>query len=508
LSETEHAVGPPLVEMERICKAFPGIQANDAVDLEVRKGEVHALLGQNGAGKTTLMNILSGLYRPDSGEIRIDGQPCSFRSPRDAIEAGIGMVHQHFKLVDVLSTAEHVALGLSDPRLRLDLRTVERKVIELGERHHLKVDPRLPVWQLSVGEQQRAEILKLLYRGVRILVMDEPTAVLTPQEAQALCRTLREIVGAGHAVVFISHKLQEVMDVADRITVLRAGRNVTTIYKTAADGRTLASLMMGRETRLEHSRTPSTPGEALLRVQDLDVEGDRGIMALRGFSLEVRKGEIVGLAGVSGNGQTELAEAIAGMRHIRSGSIWVGDEDVTNQPPEKIIDLGVSLIPEDRRRMGLVPSLSLFENAILKAYRRPPISKGPFLNAREIRNMGARLMERFSIQAARPDAPVARLSGGNLQRLLLAREFSSNPRAVVAAHPTRGLDIVATGDVRRLLLEQRDSGSAVLLISEDLEEILALSDRLAVIYEGRVMGIFDTGEASREDIGVLMAGKG
>jgi ABC-type uncharacterized transport system ATPase subunit len=508
LSGAEHAGGPPLVEMRKICKVFPGIQANDGVDLEVRKGEVHALLGQNGAGKTTLMNILSGLYRPDSGEIWIDGHPCSFRSPRDAIDAGIGMVHQHFKLVDVLSTAEHIALGLSDPPLRLDLRNVERNVVELGERHHLKVNPRLPVWQLSVGEQQRAEILKLLYRGVRILIMDEPTAVLAPQEARALCRTLREIVATGHAVVFISHKLQEVMDVADRITVLRSGKNVTTIDKTAADRRTLASLMVGRETRSEHPKIPSSPGEPLLRMQDLNVEGDRGILALCGFSLEVRKGEIVGLAGVSGNGQTELAAAIAGMRHIRSGSIWVGDEDVTNQPPEKLIELGVSLIPEDRRRMGLVPSLNLFDNAILKAYRRPPISRGPFLNAKEIRNMGSQLMKRFSIQAARPDAPVARLSGGNLQRLLLAREFSANPRAVVAAHPTRGLDFEATGDVRRLLLEQRDSGSAVLLISEDLEEIFALSDRVAVIYEGRVMGVFAAGQASREDIGALMAGEG
>lgn len=498
--------GDILVEMRGISKRFPGVLANDRVSLSVRAGEVHALLGENGAGKTTLMSILSGLYRPDGGEILVEGRPVVFRSPRDAIRAGIGMVHQHFRLVEPFTVAENVTLGLDRPRFALRLAAVEQEVARLGDRHGLKVDPRAQIWQLSVGEQQRVEILKMLYRGARVLIMDEPTAVLTPQEARDLFTVLRQMAAAGRAVVFISHKLQEVMEVADRITVLRAGRNVATLEKAATSARELARLMVGREVSVSYQRTQQAGQEVLLCLEGVEAMGDRGFLALRGLSLRVHAGEIVGVAGVSGNGQRELAEVISGLRPTLRGSIRVGDTEVTGCHPARLIACGLSLVPEDRLGTGLVPTLTVCDNAILKCYRHPPVSRGPFLRRGEIRRRTRVLVEEFAVKVPGLDAPVRKLSGGNLQRLLLAREISARPRVMVAVHPTRGLDVGATAGVHRLLLEQRDEGAAILLISEDLDEILALSDRVVVLYEGRIVGEMPAAQASREEIGLMMAG--
>lgn len=496
----------PLVEMRGISKRFPGVQANDGVNLSVHAGEVHALLGENGAGKTTLMSILSGLYQPDGGEILVAGKAVSLRSPREAIAAGIGMVHQHFRLVEVFTVAENVTLGLTRPRFRLNMQVLEAEVSQLGARYGLQVDPGARIWQLSVGEQQRVEILKMLYRGARVLILDEPTAVLTPQEARDLFVTLRQMAAAGRAVIFITHKLQEVMEVADRITVLRAGRNVATLRKEDTDPRQLARLMVGEEVSLAYERVARPPGECLLELEGIHAMGDRGMLALRGLSLHVHEGEIVGLAGVSGNGQRELAEVVSGLRRVEKGMVKVAGRDVTNCHPAQIISSGVSLVPEDRLGTGLVPSLGVCENIILKSYRCPPISRGPLLQWREIRKRATELVRLFSVKVPRLDTTVRKLSGGNLQRLLLAREISSRPRVMVAVHPTRGLDVGATAGVHRLLLEQRNEGAAILLISEDLDEILALADRVAVIYEGRIVGEMPVGEARVEDIGLMMAG--
>lgn len=498
--------GETLVEMRGITKRFPGVLANDNVNLDLRAGEVHALLGENGAGKTTLMCILSGLYQPDAGVVLVEGRPVLFRSPRDAIRAGIGMVHQHFRLVEPFTVAENVILGLDRPRFTLDLPRVEAEVAALGERHGLKVDPRARIWQLSVGEQQRVEILKMLYRGARVLILDEPTAVLTPREARELFAVLRQMAASGRVIVFISHKLQEVMEVADRITVLRAGRNVATLASGATSPQELARLMVGREVSPCYDRVRRPPGEVLLSVEEVTALGDRGLPALRGLSLEVRAGEILGIAGVSGNGQRELAEVICGLRRPVRGTVRVAGVDVTGCAPARIIDCGLSLIPEDRLGTGLVPSLNVCDNVILKAYRRPPLSRGAFLQPREIRRYARDLVEQFAIKVPGLDVAVRKLSGGNLQRLLLAREISGKPRVLVAVHPTRGLDVGATEAIHRLLLEQRDRGAAILLISEDLDEIMALSDRVAVMYEGQIVGEVPGGEASLEEVGLMMAG--
>ncbi|MEW6398466.1 MAG: ABC transporter ATP-binding protein [Bacillota bacterium] len=498
--------GEILVETRGISKRFPGVLANDGVNLSLRAGEVHALLGENGAGKTTLMSILSGLYQPDSGVVLVDGRPAVFRSPRDAIRAGIGMVHQHFRLVEPFTVAENITLGLARPRFTLDPGRVEAEVAALGERHGLKVDPRARIWQLSVGEQQRVEILKMLYRGARVLILDEPTAVLTPQEARELFAVLRQMAASGHAIAFISHKLQEVMEVADRISVLRSGRNVATLARTATTPQELARLMVGREVSLSYDRVDRRPGEVLLALEGVEAMSDRGLPALRGLSVQVRAGEILGIAGVSGNGQRELAEVISGLRALVRGTVQVGGTNVTGCHPARVMECGLSLVPEDRLGTGLVPSLPVCDNVILKAYRQPPISRGVFLQAGEIRRYARDLVERFAVRVPGLDAPVRKLSGGNLQRLLLAREISAQPRVLVAVHPTRGLDVGATAGVHRLLLQQRDGGAAILLISEDLDEIMALSDRVAVMYEGQIVGEVPGREARLEEIGLMMAG--
>ncbi len=503
---------PPAVEMRGIVKRFPGVIANDQVDLEVRAGEIHALLGENGAGKSTLMNVLCGLYRQDAGEIflAVGGnghlRRVDINSPRDAIDLCIGMVHQHFMLVPNQTVAENVILGLEQPRFALNMRQVEREILELSRQYRLQVDPTACIWQLSVGEQQRVEILKLLYRGADVLILDEPTAVLTPQESEELGHTLRRMAGEGKAVIFISHKLDEVTTFADRVTVLRDGKNVATVRTADTSKAELARLMVGREVFFHLDKDETEPGQAVLTLRDVEALSDKGLPCLRGVSLEVRSGEIVGIAGVAGNGQRELAEVITGLRKATGGCVSISECDTTNCSPREVIRQQVSHVPEDRLGMGLVPNLAVSDNIILKGYREPPLARGPFLDRLSIRNFVARLIEAFNIATPTQETAVRLLSGGNLQRTILAREISIVPRLMVAVHPTRGLDIGATESVRNLLLEQRENGAAILLISEDLDELLAISDRIAVMYEGEMMGIVPAEGADIEEVGLMMAG--
>ncbi len=496
----------PLVRMRGITKRFPGVLANDHVDLEVQAGQVHALLGENGAGKTTLMNVLSGLYRADEGEIYIGGQRADLQSPRDAIDLGIGMVHQHFMLVEPQTVAENVTLGLQTPRFFLNMARIENKIAEFSRQYGLHVDPRARIWQLSVGEQQRVEILKMLYRGVDILIMDEPTAVLAPQEVEDLFITLRRMADEGKAVVFISHKLDEVMAISDQITVLRGGKVAATVNTDQTTKQELARMMVGREVLFHIEKTQIEPGEVALEVRNLQALNDKGLLALKDVSFTIRQGEILGIAGVAGNGQRELAEVVTGLRKTTEGRVFIAGCDLTNCSPRRVIREQVSHVPEDRLGMGLVPNLAVSDNIVLKSYRDPPLARGPFLDRPSIARFAARLIEAFSIATPSQETPVKLLSGGNLQRTILAREISVGPRLMVAVHPTRGLDIGATESVRNLLLKQREEGAAILLISEDLDELLTISDRTAVMYEGRIMGVVDAEGADIEEIGLMMAG--
>ncbi len=507
------ATVPHAIEMIGVTKRFGPVVANDGVDFAARPGEVHALVGENGAGKSTLMSILAGLYRPDAGVLSIHGEPVEFRSPRDAIDCGIGMVYQHFMLVDSFTVAENAILGARDAGIVLDTASAERDLARLGERYGLKVDPRVRVWQLSVGEQQRVEIVRLLYRGAKILVFDEPTAVLTPQESADLIRTLRAMAAEGFCVVFISHKLDEVLAVADRVTVLRRGRAVATVEARTTDRRALARLMVGRDllpgTSRSDSMVPHTGKdirETILEIRDLRANGDKGLPALSGVDLDVHAGEILGVAGVAGNGQRELAETITGLRPVTGGRVRVNSTDMTNRPPRDIARAGVAHVPEDRLGTGLVPGADLTDNAIMRRYRRAPLARGPFLVRRAAAVFTDRLLAEHDVIAPGRTAPVRNLSGGNQQKLLLARELAGEPRLLVAVHPTRGVDVGAAETIHRLLREQQSRGAATLLISEDLDELLAVADRIAVLYEGRIMGIVDARAADPDHLGLLMAG--
>ncbi len=495
------------LEMRGIVKTFPGVLANDHVNIEVRAGEVLALLGENGAGKSTLMKVLYGLYRPDAGEILINGQPVNIASPSDAIALGIGMVHQHFMLVPTLKVVENVVLGLPSTRgLFLDLDVAAARITELSQKYGLRVDPWTYVWQLSVGEQQRVEILKVLYRGADLLILDEPTAVLTPQEVDELFPTLQDMTRMGHSIIFITHKMREVMAISHRVTVLRNGKSVATVSTHDHTPRELAQMMVGRELLEQYDKTEREPGEVALRVENLEALDEKGLPALRGVSFEVRRGEILGVAGVSGNGQRQLADAIAGLHHVTGGRIVIAGQDVTNRLPAQIIKAGLGYIPEDRLHTGSIPAFSITENVILKDNDRPPLAKGPFLDFAEIERYSRRLVEEFDVKTPDLETPVRTLSGGNIQKLILAREISREPVVLVAAQPTRGLDIGATEYVHQRLLEQRDAGKAILLISEELDEIFKVADRVAVIYEGRIMDILPIAEATPEKLGLLMAG--
>jgi len=499
--------GSLAVELHDVDKAFYGVKANDKVNFELARGEVHALLGENGAGKSTLCSILAGLYRPDAGEMRFEGELVHFKSPKDAFAAGVGMVYQHFRLVPNLTVAENLALGHHDLGVRVDQKELSRVATQLGEKYGLPVDPGARIWQLSVGEQQRVEILKLLYRDAKILILDEPTAVLTPQEGQSLFKTMRQLAGEGRSVIFVSHKLDEVKQVSDRVTVLRDGKTVGGVATVDAEPKDLARMMVGRDLVLPTRDASGEVGEAVLRVSGLEVDSDRGLTAVNSVSLSVSAGEVVGIAGVSGNGQREFAQGLAGLRPAVKGTVELDGEDVTNDTVLKRINNGIAYVPQSRLGMGLSPGLTTEENLALKAFRRPPYSKGRQLVASAFRDEGARQIEQYDIRGVRPGLPIRLLSGGNLQKALLAREVELDPKVLILRSPTRGLDVGATEAVRNLVLAQRDTGVAVLLISEDLDELMALSDRLLVMYEGEIVGEMVTEEASAERLGLLMAGQ-
>lgn len=494
-------------ELINITKRFPGVLANDRVSFDVRAGEIHALLGENGAGKSTLMKILYGLYQPNSGEIRLNGRPVRFHSPADALAQGIGMIHQHFMLVPTLTVVENVALGMKSSRgPMLDLARVRRRLIELSEAYGLKVDPDAYVWQLSVGEQQRVEIVKALYRGGALIILDEPTAVLTPQEANELFTTLRQMREQGHALIFISHKLYEVQALCDRITVMRDGHVVDTIPNDGVEQRTLARMMVGRDVQFQSDRASVEVGEVRLSIRDLRALNDQGLPALRGVSLDVRAGEVLGIAGVSGNGQRELAEVIAGLRSATGGSVLLEETPILRLPVTERLKAGLSFVPEERNRHGSIGDFSVAENLILQNHADAQFVQGPFFDFNAIARYATNLIGQFNIKTPGHETRAKNLSGGNLQKLILARELSRSPRVLVAAQPTRGVDIGATEYIRSVLLQQRSEQVAILLISEDLDEIMALSDRIAVLYEGQIVGIVNCQDADVEHLGLMMAG--
>jgi len=494
-----------MIQMQNITKRFPGVTANEDVHLEIQAGEIHALLGENGAGKSTLMNILTGLYKADEGQIFIKDTPVHFKSPKDAIASGIGMVHQHFRLVGSLSVAENVILGLKEQSFWLNKAKIYQSIKEISAKYGLAVDPRAKVWQLSVGEQQRVEIVKILYRGSDILILDEPTAVLTPQESQDLFSTLRRMADTGKAVIVITHKMQEVMEMADRVTVLRGGKSIATLEKGRTNKGELAQLMVGHEipddrrARVAHGENP------IVKLEKVGTLNDKGLPGLSDITLQINAGEIVGVAGVAGNGQRELVEVATGLRGITQGKILIDGRDFTGLPPKKFVEAGISHVPEDRLGMGLVPNLNAVDNVMLKKYRNHQQS-GWFLRYLPVRQEAASLVKEFNVKLSSLDTPVKLMSGGNLQKLLLAREISTNPRVIVAVYPVRGLDIGATESVRSLLMTQRNAGTGILLISEDLDEIMQLSDRIIVLYEGKIMGEEIPATTTKETLGRLMAG--
>lgn len=497
---------PLYIEMCHIWKRFPGVTANQDINLELRSGEVHALLGENGAGKSTLMHILSGMYQPDAGVIRINGEEIQFRSPAQAIANGIGMVHQHFRLVDVLTAAENIHIGWSDTPFGISSQILAERTEAFCKEFGLWVDPYAKIWQLSTGEQQRVEILRVLARGARLLILDEPTSVLTPNEAEGLFRVARALATNGRCVVFITHKLEEVLAVSDRVTILRNGRVVESRLTSEYNKRRLATMLIGQEFVSRLHRIKREPGKSVLEVTNLQVLDDRNLLALKGINFSIQEGEILGIAGVAGNGQSELAEALCGLRPIRDGTIKIDGVDLTNQPPTRYVYSGVGHIPEDRHGMGLVTSLSVTDNAILRKYKNAPIANGIRLDNKEATKYAKRLIEDSVVKVSSLREPVRHLSGGNQQRLLAGRETQVASRLLIAVHPTQGLDIGATEEVRNVLMNHRNDGSALLLISEDLDEILIMSDRVAVMYEGQIVGEFDATEVNRTEVGLLMGG--
>ncbi len=504
------APGAPAVSARAVTKAFPGVLANDQVNFDTNRGEVHALLGENGSGKTTLCKILTGLYRPDSGHVLVDGKPVSFRSPADAYEAGIFMVHQHFSLVSPMTVAENVVLGWTrHSRRRFNRRQVEDEVARAAERFDMAVDPRALISRLSVGQRQRVEILKALYRGARTLILDEPTSVLTPQEAEQLFVSLRRMAAEGESVVFISHKLDEVSALCDRVTVLRQGRvsGSADLRATSIDARGLARMMVGRDiafTRRSRADAPDD-SEPALELRGVSAVDAAGTTALREVTLSVRPGEILGVAGVSGNGQLALAEVIAGLRKRTAGDVLLHGEPLPPGNPRAAADRGLAYVPEDRLGTGLAPGLTVADNCVLKAYRQRELGRGPFLIRPRILSRTRRLLATFNVKGT-ADSLVRQLSGGNAQKVLLAREISSEPQVLVVATPTRGLDVSAMESIRTLLLEVAAGGAAILMISEDLGEILDLADRIAVISRGRIQGVLDADGADPDQVGVLMMG--
>ena len=499
---------PPILELRGVTKTFPGVLANDHIGLTLNEGEILALLGENGAGKTTLMNILYGLYTPDEGQILVRGTEVAIHNPNDAIEHGIGMVHQHFMLVPVFTVTENVMLGAESTRAGgiLDREAAARRIRDISSRFGLRVDPDALVEALPVGVQQRVEIIKILYREADVLVLDEPTAVLTPQEAEDLFAIIRSLVSQGKSVVFITHKLKEVLAIADRVVVLRGGRVVgstTPVQTTEAE---LAKMMVGREVILQVDKAPAQPRGVVLDVQGLSVTDDRGSAAVRNVSLQVREGEVLGIAGVQGNGQTELVEALAGLRRVASGKTTVLGRDVTHASPRVVTEAGTAHVPEDRQRDGLVLSFPVQDNLVLNTYYLPPFAKGIALRQDEIASAATYLVEQFDIRTPGIATSVSNLSGGNQQKVIVAREFSRPIRLLIASQPTRGLDVGSIEYIHSRIIQKRDEGCAVLLVSPELDEIISLSDRIAVMYEGQIVGVMAVAEATRERLGLLMCG--
>ncbi len=500
---------PPAVEMRGITKTFGTLVADDAIDLVVHRGSIHALVGENGAGKSTLMNMLYGMYAADSGEILINGQKASLHSPGDAIKHGIGMVHQHFMLVPPLTVAENVVLGAEPPGVAVfPKQEAIKRVVGLSDRFGLNVDPTARVGSLPVGLQQRVEILKTLYRGAEILILDEPTAVLTPQETDELFVVLRDLVKKDKTILFISHKLREVMAVADQISVLRRGKKVATLEKPKTSREEISKLMVGREVLPQVVRGSGHPSEPVLEVSDLHCSSDRGLSALKGLTFTVRAGEVLGIAGVEGNGQSELVDVITGLRHATGGRVTLLGHDITNKSPRLCRDLGLAAIPEDRHARGLILDYSVANNLVLGVQDKPSVTGGRVLRPGQIVARARRLVEQFDIRGAAPETLARSLSGGNQQKVVLAREIDGAPRLLIAAQPTRGLDIGAIQFVHERILAERDRDVGVLLVSAELDEIFALSDRIVVIYEGRIMGEFTAEEATEERLGILMTGGG
>jgi ABC-type uncharacterized transport system ATPase subunit len=500
-NETSYAV-----EMKDIVIRFPGVLANDHVNFSVKQGEIHALLGENGAGKSTLMNALSGLYKPVSGTIKVQGNVVNFNSPRDAIATGIGMVHQHFMLVPTQTVTENILLGLKEPSFFMNLPRYDKKIVDLETKYGLHVDPTAPIWQLSVGEQQRVEILKTLYRGASILILDEPTAVLAPQEIDDLIKTMRSLASQGKTIIFITHKLNEVTAVADRLTVLRKGKVTAQGIKASGVTREqLAELMVGRKVIFQVEKKSQEPGAVVLDVKNVSASNNKGLPALKDVSFQVRQGEILGLAGIAGNGQSELAEVITGLRPC-TGSILINGKEVANLPPRNSISLGVSHIPEDRTGVGSAPNMTITENVIMKSFDEEPIGSRWGIHMTTADDYAQQLKDEYQILAPNVTTMARKLSGGNLQKVILAREISCDPSLMVAVQPTRGLDVGAIESIQKLLLLQREAGTAVLLISEELDELISLCDRIAVIAEGELMGIVDAAKADITEIGLMMTG--
>lgn len=496
-----------VVQMQKIVKHFPGVLANDHVDFDLKKGEIHALLGENGAGKTTLMNILYGLYQPDEGEILLNGERVQFRSAFDAISHKLGMVHQHFMLVDSFTVAENIILGQRSPHepLMENAKPVQKRISDLSNRYCLQVDPDALVWQLSVGEQQRVEILKTLYRGAEILIFDEPTAVLTPQEFDGMKFVFDNLRELGHSIVFIGHKLSEVLSISDRVTVMRDGQVVGTVPTKEASEDGLATMMVGRKLLETIPKKEFQPGKAQLELQGINVADDRGLPALRNLSLQVHAGEIVGIAGVAGNGQSELEEIIVGLKQVKDGRVLIDDQDFTNSSPLDISEAGMGHIPSDRYNMGMLADFSVAENMVLSTHEK--YTHRGLLDQNKIRLFAGNLVKQFDVRTPSLDTMAGKLSGGNIQKMILARELAVKPKVLIAAQPTRGLDISATESIHKQLIAQRDAGTAILLISTELTEIMALSDRIVVVFDGQIVGESLATEADLSEIGLWMCGE-
>ena len=494
------------LEMIDITKSFQGVIANSDINISVREGEILGLLGENGAGKTTLMNILYGLYQPDSGAIRINGKDIRIKSPVDSRHYGIGMVHQHFMLVQNHSVAENIALGYEMSPQMFPQRKINDSILSFSKRFNFNIDPSKQIWQLSAGEQQRVEIIKALINGADLLILDEPTSVLTSQETQDLFQNLREMKAQGHLIILISHKLDEILDLCDRVTVLQKGRIVGEAQTTDVDKKSLARMMIGRDIIFQIEKEPMERSDKVITVENIVVRDDKDLEAVKGISFDIFRNEIFGIAGVSGNGQRELVEAITGLRGVESGKITIDGNDITNESVRCIYDCGIAHVPEERIKFGIAPGLCLYDNAILKQHHKPKYSNRLFLAYSKIKEHAKNLLSDFQVMAPSINVQTKNLSGGNIQKLILGREISEDPSLLVASHPTYGLDVGATEYLRKQLLKRRREGGAVLLVSEDLEEIFELCDRIAVMFQGEFMGILNSDDPRLKDIGLMMAG--